>query len=210
MTPGLSKDIECHVRPYSFLRLQITKSDIRPHEKWAVGLVIADGHLIFLRGLCRYAWVNMLPSSTLRVPLKILAKKKKKKKEKKKKEDNSKAESQNNHLPVKHNHSKQHNFHWHCFTEDDKYLVRAHGVKTSKHPLSKRDQAQEFKRYNSLNSFSLCHLCGNLFLVKKHDEKTMTKAKAVQNTQQVDRHSFIILMLLHVSSSKCWWQRLSA
>ena len=31
MTPGLSKDIQCHVWPYSFLCLQITRSDIRPH-----------------------------------------------------------------------------------------------------------------------------------------------------------------------------------
>ena len=39
---------------------QITRSDIRPHIKWAVRLVIACGHLIFLRGLCGYVCVNIL------------------------------------------------------------------------------------------------------------------------------------------------------
>ena len=33
MTPGHSKDIQCHVWPESFLCLQITKSDIRPHVR---------------------------------------------------------------------------------------------------------------------------------------------------------------------------------
>ena len=33
MTPGLSKDIQCHVRPCFFLNLQITRSDIKPHIK---------------------------------------------------------------------------------------------------------------------------------------------------------------------------------
>ena len=28
----------------TFLNLQITRSDIKPHTKWAVSLVIADGH----------------------------------------------------------------------------------------------------------------------------------------------------------------------
>ena len=66
MTHGLSKDIQCHVWPYSFLCLHITRSDIMPHKKWAVSLVIADGHLIFLTGLCkvcRYVWVNMVTRS---------------------------------------------------------------------------------------------------------------------------------------------------
>ena len=60
MTLGLSKDIQCHVWSYSFLCLQITKLDIRPHIKWAVNLVIAYDwlHLIFLRSLCRYVWVT--------------------------------------------------------------------------------------------------------------------------------------------------------
>ena len=51
MTPGLGKDIQCHVWPYSFLCLRITRVDIRPQEKWAVSLVIADGNLIFF-GVC--------------------------------------------------------------------------------------------------------------------------------------------------------------
>ena len=41
MTPGLSKDIQCHVSPYVFLILQITRSDIRLHIPWTVSLVIA-------------------------------------------------------------------------------------------------------------------------------------------------------------------------
>ena len=32
-----------------FLNLQITGSDIRPHIKWAVSPVIADGHFVFHR-----------------------------------------------------------------------------------------------------------------------------------------------------------------
>ena len=62
ITPGLSESIQCHVRSYaySFLSLKITRSDIRAHVKWAVSLVITDGHSIFLRGLCGYVWVNIL------------------------------------------------------------------------------------------------------------------------------------------------------
>ena len=42
MTPGLSKDIGYHVTmTIPFLNLQITRSDIRPHIKWAVSLVTA-------------------------------------------------------------------------------------------------------------------------------------------------------------------------
>ena len=33
---------------------------IRPYVKWAVSLVITDGHFIFLRGLCGYACVSTL------------------------------------------------------------------------------------------------------------------------------------------------------
>ena len=56
MTHGLIKDIWCHV------------SDIRPHMS-AVSLVIADGQLIFLRGLCGYLQVNITLSPPLFVPL---------------------------------------------------------------------------------------------------------------------------------------------
>ena len=38
-----------------FLNLQMTRSDIRAHIKWAVSLVT----LIFLRGLCGYVWINI-------------------------------------------------------------------------------------------------------------------------------------------------------
>ena len=49
-----------------FLNLEITTSDITPHKKLAVSLVIAHGHLIFLRGLCGYVWVNILTLSSPR------------------------------------------------------------------------------------------------------------------------------------------------
>ena len=68
MTPGLSKDIRCHVWPYVSINLQISRSDIRPHIKWAVSLVIL--HMvtsIFLWGLCGYIWVNILTLSPQRV-----------------------------------------------------------------------------------------------------------------------------------------------
>ena len=45
---------------HSFLCLQITKIDIWPQVKWALNLVIAYGHLIFLMGLCGFVWVNIL------------------------------------------------------------------------------------------------------------------------------------------------------
>ena len=64
MTPGLSKDIRCHVWPYFYKQVQISRSDIRPHIKWAVSLVIL--HMItsiFLPALCGYIWVNILTLS---------------------------------------------------------------------------------------------------------------------------------------------------
>ena len=39
-----------------FLNLQIVRSDIRPHIKWAVSLVIAYGHFNLPRGI---VWVCM-------------------------------------------------------------------------------------------------------------------------------------------------------
>ena len=60
--PGLSKDIRCHVWSYSFLCLQIIRSDIKPHVfsmpanhqikhkaafKFDVSLVITHGQSIF-------------------------------------------------------------------------------------------------------------------------------------------------------------------
>ena len=44
-----------------YKQVQISRSDIRPHIKWAVSLVIL--HMvtsIFLQGLCGYIWVNKL------------------------------------------------------------------------------------------------------------------------------------------------------
>ena len=47
-----------------FLNLQIIRSDIRPHIKWAVSLVIAHGHFKSSSGvLCEYVWVNILTLS---------------------------------------------------------------------------------------------------------------------------------------------------
>ena len=67
-----------------YTQVQISRSDIRPHIKWAVSLVIL--HMvtsIFLQGLCGYIWVNILtllpqraekmgdlsPSQPIKVPL---------------------------------------------------------------------------------------------------------------------------------------------
>ena len=47
-----------------YKQVQISRSDIKPHIKWAVSLVIL--HMvtsIFLRALCGYIWVNMLALS---------------------------------------------------------------------------------------------------------------------------------------------------
>ena len=57
----------CHVWPYYFQCLQITKSDIRPQVKWAVTLVIADGHFNLPQGLCGYIWTNIFLLSPYRV-----------------------------------------------------------------------------------------------------------------------------------------------
>ena len=39
----------------------IDQDDIRhKYVKWTVSMVIADSHLIFLRGLCGYIWVNII------------------------------------------------------------------------------------------------------------------------------------------------------
>ena len=50
-----------------YKQVQIRRSDIRPHIKWAVSLVIL--HMvtsIFLQGLCGYIWVNILTLSPRR------------------------------------------------------------------------------------------------------------------------------------------------
>ena len=47
-----------------YKQVQISRSDIRPHIKWAVSLVIL--HMvtsIFLRALCGYIWVTILTLS---------------------------------------------------------------------------------------------------------------------------------------------------
>ena len=56
MTPGLRKDIRCHEWPYTFLNLQITSPNIRPHIKWILSLVIAYGHFTLPQG---FVWVCM-------------------------------------------------------------------------------------------------------------------------------------------------------
>ena len=50
-----------------YKQVQISRSDIRPHIKWAVSLVML--HMvtsIFLQGLCGYIWVNTLTLSPQR------------------------------------------------------------------------------------------------------------------------------------------------
>ena len=62
MTPGLSEDIQCHVWPYSFLGLQITKVDISPQIKNGLSTWWPQmATVIFLTGLCGCVWVNMHP-----------------------------------------------------------------------------------------------------------------------------------------------------
>ena len=51
---------------HTLLNLRITRSDIRPHIKWAVNHVITHGHFNLLQGLCGYVFVNILTLSTLR------------------------------------------------------------------------------------------------------------------------------------------------
>ena len=56
MTSGLSKGHSVSCVDHTFPNLQITRSDIRPHIKWAVSLVIAYGHFNLPRG---FVWVCM-------------------------------------------------------------------------------------------------------------------------------------------------------
>ena len=64
MTPGLSKEFSVIYDHTFYKQVQISRSDIRPHIKWAVSLVIL--HMvtsIFLQALCGYIWVNILTLS---------------------------------------------------------------------------------------------------------------------------------------------------
>ena len=49
----------------SCFKVQITRSHTDPHVQWVVSLVITDGHLISLKGLCRCVWVDILTSLSL-------------------------------------------------------------------------------------------------------------------------------------------------
>ena len=52
---------------FFYKQVQISRSDIRPHIKWAVSLVILHKVTsIFLQGLCGYIWVNILTLSPRR------------------------------------------------------------------------------------------------------------------------------------------------
>ena len=66
MTPGLGKDIQCHIWPYlqihTWPNLQITRSYIRSHIKWSVCLVIAYDHFNLPRGL---VWVCIVLRSII-------------------------------------------------------------------------------------------------------------------------------------------------
>ena len=67
LTPGLRKDIRCHVCMTTLLSM-LANHQIRHQAIRNMGchLVIADGQLIFLRGLCRFVWVNILTLSPQR------------------------------------------------------------------------------------------------------------------------------------------------
>ena len=55
-----------------YKQVQISRSDIKPHIKWAVSMVIL--HVvtsISLQGLCGYIWVNMLTLSPQRVDTRV-------------------------------------------------------------------------------------------------------------------------------------------
>ena len=56
MAPGLSEDFAVIYDHTLFVNLQITRSDIRPQVKWAVNLVIAEGHFKLPQ---RFVWVCM-------------------------------------------------------------------------------------------------------------------------------------------------------
>ena len=58
---------------FFYKQVLISRSDIRPHIKWAVSLVIL--HMvtsIFLHGLCGYIWVNILTLSPWRDYLSVV------------------------------------------------------------------------------------------------------------------------------------------
>ena len=67
MTLGLSEDIWCHEWDTLFYACKSPDQSKKITVKWVVRLMIADGHLIFPRGLCGYVWVNILILSPLRV-----------------------------------------------------------------------------------------------------------------------------------------------
>ena len=57
MTPGLLKTFGVMYDHALFHACKIPRLDIRPHVKWLVSLVIADGYLIFFMG---FVWVWMV------------------------------------------------------------------------------------------------------------------------------------------------------
>ena len=62
VTSGHSKENRCHVGPYSFLSLQITRADIRPQVKWAVSLALAVGPTVLPQG---FLWVSYVQFTIL-------------------------------------------------------------------------------------------------------------------------------------------------
>ena len=69
MMKRIGRGLKCDKSPlldhtFKYKQVQISRSDIRPHIKWAVSLVIL--HMvtsIFLWALCGYVWVNILTLS---------------------------------------------------------------------------------------------------------------------------------------------------
>ena len=67
MTPGLSKDIRCHVWPYFFWTCKSPDQTLGHTERGLSAWWLHMVTLIFLRGLCGYVWVNILTLSPQRV-----------------------------------------------------------------------------------------------------------------------------------------------
>ena len=61
MTPGFSKDIQCHVQIYFFCKL--ANQQIRSQSTLNVAVSLAISHAVtsmFLRGLCGYIWLAQM------------------------------------------------------------------------------------------------------------------------------------------------------
>ena len=69
MTPGLSKDIQCHVWPHFFWNCKSPDQTLGHTWNWVSAWWLRMVSSIFLRGLCGYIWDNILTLSPLRVAI---------------------------------------------------------------------------------------------------------------------------------------------